>query len=108
MTIYNWLCLLGIPSLLVGLIGWMINKIRQNAAETKALRLGVQALLRDRLTQAYTYFSGKGYASLSDRENFDNMYKQYHQLGENGVMDDVYNKFFDLPFDPPSDEGEMQ
>jgi hypothetical protein len=34
---------------------------------------------------------------MGERINFDNLYKNYHELGANGVMDDTYNKFMALP-----------
>ena len=32
------------------------------------------------------------------------MYKQYHNLGANGVMDDIRAKFLELPTEPKRDE----
>ena len=63
----------------------------------KAVRGGVQAILRDRLYQLYGYCEQKGYAKVYERENFDNMYKHYHNLGQNGVMDSYKKKFEALP-----------
>lgn len=93
MTVYNWLCILGIPSLLASLFAFI--KAQNNV--NKAMKLGLQAILRDRLLQSYRYFSQKGYAGPDDRTNFMNMYKQYHSLGANGVMDDIHDKFLALP-----------
>ena len=80
----------GIPVLLLGLIAttW---------SQTKAVKKGVQALLRDRLIQGYKYYSEIGYADVNDRSNMENVYQQYHALGANGVMDDLRNKFLELP-----------
>ena len=39
------------------------------------------------------------YAVPDERQNFENMYVQYHALGGNGVMDDVRRKFFELPME---------
>lgn len=58
---------------------------------------GVQALLRDRLIQSYNYHTDKGYAPIYARENWENMWKQYHNLGENGVMDNLHEMFMSLP-----------
>ena len=66
MTVYQWICVLGIPGMLAGLAAFV--------------RL-------------------QGYATSDDRQNFENMYVQYHSLGENGVMDDVRQKFFALPME---------
>ena len=95
MTIYNWLTILGVPGMLVALVGFIRVQILQN----RALKNGMQAILRDRLLQCFQYCRRQGYATSDDRQNFENMYVQYHSLGGNGVMDDVRQKFFDLPME---------
>ena len=57
----------------------------------------LQSILRDRLLQCFQYCRKQGFATSDDRQNFENMYVQYHSLGGNGVMDDVRQKFFALP-----------
>lgn len=98
MTIYNWLSLFGIPSIIAGLLTFVKLQIAQN----KAMRLGIQAILRDRLIQAYRYHEDQGYADTDDRSNWENMYTQYHALGGNGVMEDIRHKFLNLPTKPPA------
>ena len=93
MTVYNWMCLLGIPGLFAGLIGFIRLQIKAN----KAMRLGVQAMLRDRLLQGYKHYLEKGWADLDDRSNMENVWKQYHALGGNGDMNDLRNTFRHLP-----------
>lgn len=63
----------------------------------EAVMTGVQAMLRDRLLQGYRHYEAKGFADYDDRSNMENMYKAYHNLGKNGVMDDMHNKFMQLP-----------
>ena len=75
------------------------SKIKDNFSKTESVQLGVQALLRDRLYQSYFHYCEKGFAPIYARENFENMYNHYHQLGGNGVMDDVYDKFMCLPLE---------
>lgn len=104
MTIYQILCLLGVPSLLGGIIGMLWKRMKEINQETDAIKAGVQALLRDRLIQSYRYFSAQGYADVNDRENFENMYQQYHALRKNGVMDGIHEKFMDLPTRPETKE----
>jgi hypothetical protein len=65
--------------------------------QNKAIMLGVQAILRDRLLQGYRHYIDKGWADYDDRENMENIYKQYHALGANGVMDDMRDQFRRLP-----------
>ena len=95
MTVYQWVCILGIPGMLAGLVTFIKLQVHQN----RAMKLAVQAILRDRLLQSFQFCKRKGFATSDDRQNFENMYVQYHLLGGNGVMDDVRQKFFALPLD---------
>ena len=51
MTVYQWMCVLGIPGMLAGLVGFIRVQMNQN----KAMKLAVQAILRDRLLQGYKH-----------------------------------------------------
>ena len=95
MTVYQWMCVLGIPGMLAGLVGFIKVQMNQN----RAMKLAVQAILRDRLLQNFHFCKRQGKATSDDRQNFENMYVQYHSLGGNGVMDDLRQKFFDLPLE---------
>ena len=103
MTLYQILSLLFGSGLLITILTAVWRKIKQNEKKTESVQLGVQALLRDRLYSTYLKYAEKGYAPLYARENFDNMYKQYHVLGANGVMDDIYHKFMALPLEKESE-----
>lgn len=98
--------LLGIPSLVMGaLFGYLIKKIKDQRSETEAVKLGVQALLRSQMIDDYNrYAQDKGFAPIYAKENFENCYKRYHDLGANGVMTDIYNKFLALPTEGKADE----
>lgn len=85
----------GIPALLLGgiITTWI---------QTRAVKRGIQALLRDRLIQGYKFYNHQGFADIDDRSNLENVYQQYHALGANGVMDDLRMKFLALPLENPS------
>ncbi|MBP5411370.1 MAG: hypothetical protein J6Y26_05645 [Lachnospiraceae bacterium] len=106
------LTIIGVPALISGIVLIVINRslkkrdakqeeIRKQNLEmerqNKAIMLGVQAILRDRLLQGYRHYIDKGFAEYDDRENMENIYAQYHALGANGVMDDMRDKFRSLP-----------
>lgn len=97
MTIYQILCILGVPALVAGLLKVVFSHI-------KGVKLGVQALLRSQMIHDYNKWAERGYAPIYARENFQNCWKQYHALGANGVMDDIHNKFLMLPIEPPKKE----
>jgi len=99
MTIYQWLCLLGIPTLIIAIFKYLTTLIKKNKEDTTALKYGIQALLRSQMIADYNKYSEKGYAPIYARDNFENCWKQYHSLGANGVMDDLREKFLELPYE---------
>lgn len=100
---YEIIVLLFGSGLLTTVIGFFYKRIKDNERETEAVKLGVQALLRDRLYDMYEKYSELEYAPIRARENFENMWTQYHNLGKNGVMDDVHIKFMNLPTERSGD-----
>lgn len=97
MSVYNWLCLLGIPSAVATIVSFILAKLKRMKSDQDALKLGMQALLRADMIRDYNKWSEKGYAPIYARENFLNVYNNYHQLGANGVMDDIKDRFMELP-----------
>lgn len=84
-----------------GIIGiftqFLLNRLKASEQKQIALELGVQALLRDRLIYQYEKYKTRGYAPIYAKENFENLYEQYHKLGANGVMDSIHEEFKNLP-----------
>ena len=104
MTWYQILALIGIPSVVTALLNHIERKaIRKEAAKAKAadksdaLALGVQALLRAQMVSDWNHYSEKGFAPIYARDNFENCWKQYEALGQNGVMKGIHEKFMALP-----------
>ena len=102
MTVYQWLCLFSVPALILMIVKYMLNQIKQNRKDTEAVKLGLQALLRSQMISDYNKYSEKGFAPVYARDNFENCWKQYHSLGANGVMDALHEKFLDLPTEAPN------
>lgn len=97
MTIYQILCMVGVPTLITGIIGYLIRAVQRLVKDQQELKKGVQALLRAQMIDEYNHYSAKGYAPIYAKENFENVYKAYHQLGANGVMQELYANFIELP-----------
>ncbi len=118
MVWYEIFMVIGIPSIISGLVALLLNRgmkardarqeeiVRQNEKmeeQNKAVIAGIQAMLRDRLLQAYRHYDEKGYADYEDKQNVENLYRQYHTLGANGVMDGMRKKFLTLPDYPKAE-----
>ena len=110
MTTYQILCLVGVQALVTTVVSAIVTavitstkKVSQSKdkeeEDTKTVRLALQALLRNELYREYNHCKDKDGATFNERENFENMYKWYHSLGENGVMDDTRKKFLRLPIE---------
>lgn len=99
--ILSILGMIGVPSLGV-IIGWLAKTIKSEKEEQKALKKGVQAMLRSQMINDYNkWYENKGYAPIWAKDNFQNVWDQYEFLGENGVMNDIHNKFMSLPTESP-------
>ncbi|MDD6430794.1 MAG: hypothetical protein PUF96_06305 [Ruminococcus sp.] len=73
--------------------------MKEQEMRQKALEFGVQALLRDRMLHCYNKYIDAGFAPIYAKENYENMYRQYHELGGNGVMTHLHEEFMALPTD---------
>ena len=49
MTVYQWLCLLGVPALIAAAVKYVHTLVKRNAKETEAIKLGLQAILRSQM-----------------------------------------------------------
>lgn len=79
-------------------ISYIFSLYRAKKRENDALRAGVQALLRDRIIQAYNhYVCEKGWVPIYAKESIDACYKSYEALGDNGVIDSLMEQLNALP-----------
>lgn len=91
----------GIPALIGGAIfKYFQTMFKKIMSELKSLKAGTQATLRAQMISEYNQWNDKHYAPIWARQNFENCWKHYHALGENGVMDDIHEKFLALPTEP--------
>lgn len=101
-----------------GMFGYLLNLVagavasyvfalyRQKKKENDALKAGLQALLRDRIIQAYNhYVDGKGWIPIYALESINACYKSYEALGENGVINGLMEQLNDLPNYEPHEKG---
>lgn len=110
---------LGVPAIIAGIVIRAFNKQAEKAeeerkklaeserkkdAELQAIKGGVQAMLRAQMISEFNKALEKQYAPIWAKDNFANVYKHYHSLGVNGVMDDTYEKYMDFPIEKPKTE----
>ena len=96
----NHLLETGFTGLIAGM-GIVIRKLSCKVKEVEAIKLGMQALLRDRIIQVYNKYSDRGYYPIYERENMQGLSEQYFALGGNGVVHSLLEKLEVLPTEPP-------
>lgn len=89
-------------------IGYKHILERQKAEEnrSRALHDGMQALLRDRIIQAYNHYQDKCHCPIYAKENVKRMYDAYHALGGNDVATKLKDTLIEMPEDPPVEREE--
>jgi len=90
--------------ILTGVSGGIVWAVKRLYRDNRAVKLGVQALLRDRIIQAYNYYMDKKYCPIYGRENVAKMYEQYHNLGGNGAVTHIVEELDALPTNPPEED----
>ena len=91
--------------ILGGVVSYIFALYRQKKKENDALKAGLQALLRDRIIQAYNhYVQDKGWIPIYAKESIDACYKSYEALGNNGVIDNLMQQLNELQNYPPKDK----
>ena len=71
--------------------------VRYLYKQSKAIKMGLQAMLRDRIIQAYNHYTEKEYCPIYGMENVEALYKQYHALGGNGTVTELIERMKELP-----------
>lgn len=94
-------------SILAFLFQVIFNKFSANSKKTKfeteIQKLALQALMRIELRRYGKIYLAQGWVDDADKYDYDNLYTRYHNLGKNGVMDDMYVKVMALPTQKPKE-----
>lgn len=86
----------GVPSIfaiLCAVVGWLIAQGKKISVLMKA----VQSQMRSDLLKDYYMYKLAGVISSDDLDDWENRYKAYHSLGENGVLDKRREELLNLP-----------
>lgn len=75
-----------------------VSEFRQDIG---LLKLSNQSLCKSALQEMYKQAEKTGYSSDDDKERWSALYKSYHSLGKNGVMDVKNEQYLSLPNSKP-------
>ena len=85
------------PTITGAILGIVATNIKKNRKKEKAIEEGVQALLRNELVRRYREYEIKGELSILDKENIEEMFIQYENLGGNGTVKHLMDELLSLP-----------
>ena len=77
------------------------SKLTEQKESIKVLKAGEQASLRNDLLVLHEKCVEKKFATIPEKDNFENMYQSYHALGKNGVMNNNREEMMKLPTEKP-------
>ncbi len=86
-----------VPAACAALAAWAAAQLRRAKEEDRAVRLGLQALLRDRLYWNYNHYQERGEYPIPARENVEEMFRWYRALGGNGTVANLVRELDGLP-----------
>ncbi|WP_281550159.1 hypothetical protein [Murimonas intestini] len=75
----------------------IVKQQKLERIKSVAISEGVQALLRDRIIQAYNHYKDIGYCPIYAKENVKRMYSAYHSLGGNDVATKLKDELLEMP-----------
>ena len=89
--------------------GWVcgafVPVISYLISQNLAMRRGMRALLRADIIRLYNkYHDDRGYCPIYVKQALGDEYKQYHSLGGNGLITELYNELMALPTEPEREE----
>ena len=85
-----------IPTILGAILGFIDTNFKKNKKKDLAIEQGVQALLRNEIIRRYREFESKGEISILDKENLEEMFEQYKNLGGNGTVKKMMDELLNL------------
>lgn len=89
---------------ITAILSYSVRVLSKRVNEQEAVKLGVQALLRDRIIQSYNLHIEMGFCPVYARESIELMAIQYYNLGGNGIVHQLMDKLEELPTMCPKED----
>ena len=84
-------------SLVTGIIGYLIAKIKEYKKKDSQQEKALMCLLRSNITSKYYVYSELGNIPYYEKENIDRMFEQYKNMGGNSYVDTIVREINNLP-----------
>lgn len=81
----------------VALSGFLYRKLMIRLKEQNEMRVGILAIMQDRLYQGCTHYMLLGQIDIESLRNLEALYNSYNALGGNGIGAELYSRIKSLP-----------
>lgn len=88
------------------ILGAAVSAFVMSVTMLKAIKNGVQCLLRSEIISQHEKWEGRKYCPIYAKEALTREYKAYHALGGNDVATALYDETMHLPEDKPNRKRE--
>lgn len=78
-------------------LGAVYRKFQWMHVKYVSSELALRALLRDKIITVYNKYSERGSIPIYELESLDDMFKQYKNLGGNGIITELVERIENLP-----------
>ena len=85
----------------ITILGIAYRKLKKRLIRQAAIEVGIQALLRDRIIQIHNHYTEEEYCPIYAKENIEQLYTSYKELGGNGTVKDLVDKLMGYPTELP-------
>lgn len=86
------------------ILGSLVTLVGTFFVKLKAIKEGLQCLLRMEIVRSHEKYMEKGYCKVHVKESLTRAYRAYHALGGNDVATGLYNEVLGLPTEPPAND----
>lgn len=97
MTLYQFLSLIGFPSLMGAMALSIFNYVKSKSASNKLIKEGVLAILHNMVYRQGIDYIHEGEIDFDDMKDYEYLYNAYHELGGNGTGTEIYERVKNLP-----------
>ena len=87
---------IALPIVLTALTGYIVWMLKRQKKDRDANSRGTMLLLRVQIIEYHDKYVREGKIPSYAYENFDEMYKAYHELGGNGMITKMYEEVKEL------------
>lgn len=87
------------------LCGATVSFVGAMFVKLKAVKAGLQCLLRSEIVKTYDKFKELGYCPIYVKETMSKAYTAYHSLGGNDIATSLYQSLMELPTEINGMEG---